>query len=84
MPIIPSLEVVGNTGAGVLLHREVGIEKVGVIIGFTVKSNVAIESHPAAFVSDTGYVPADKYELLFQLYGKAVAHIVIEIVLTED
>lgn len=65
------------------LHNEIGNEKLGAIIELTVKFNVAIESHPAAFVRVTGYVPDDKYEFPFQLKGKANAHIVCDVVLAE-
>ena len=76
-------EAPGNVGANVPLHKEVGNENVGVTIGVTVKSNVAIESQPTAFVRITGYVPADGYELPFQLKGNNEAHVVIEVVLAE-
>ena len=56
MPVMPLVEVLGNIGA---LQREVGKENVGVIIGFTVRFNVAIESQFTAFSNVTEYVPAD-------------------------
>ena len=76
-------EVPGNSGATVPLQIAVGNEKLGVIKVLTVKFKVAIESQPTAFVRVTGYVPADAYELPFQLKGKSAVQIVIEVVLAE-
>ena len=59
VPVMPLVEVLGNIGANVPLQREVGKENVGVIIGFTVRFNVAIESQFTAFSNVTEYVPAD-------------------------
>ena len=82
-PVTLLPEVAGNNGATVPLQIEVENEKLGIIIVLTVKFNVATESQPAAFTRVAVYVPAEGYELPFQLKGKSAAHVVIEVVLTE-
>ena len=83
-PVILLSEVPGNIGGAIPLQIEVGNEKLGIIIVATVKFNVVIESHPAAFTRVITYMPAEEYKLPFQLKGNDDVHIVSEVVLAES
>ena len=45
VPVIPLVEVVGNTGAGDPLHMGAMVLNVGVILLFTVTVNVVVVAH---------------------------------------
>jgi len=50
---------------------------------FCVNIKVAIESHPTELTKVIGYVPGIRYELPFQLYGKAEGQMLTLVVLAE-
>jgi hypothetical protein len=52
-----------------------------VTAGFTVKFNVAMESHPAALIKLAVYVPAALIVRPFQVYGSWLSQIVVFVVL---
>src|SRR5258706_462799 len=52
-----------------------------VTAGFTVKFNVAIESHPAVLIKLAVYVPAALTVWPFQVYGSWLSQIVVFVVL---
>ena len=48
VPVMPLLEVVGNTGAVDPLHTGAGVVNAGTVLGFTVTLSVAVVAHKPA------------------------------------
>src|SRR5947199_77127 len=52
-----------------------------VTVAFTVKFNVAMESHPAALIKVAVYIPTELIEFPFHVYGSWLSQITIFVVL---